>query len=170
MTNRVHFDRWFKQQIDKLVEDRDAGFVLVMVTFPLLERYLRQKTGAPPKSPFYVSGLLNVLPELRTRQDAERFWRVYRHGLLHNVTMSETSHGLTHDLDIVEIQQDGKVWLNPVLFARRVLATIENDFEVFEKGHPIPTVTAYALSPSAYGPSTVYMGTAAPTPASKQKK
>jgi len=162
MTSRDNFRAWFAAQIEKLAPDRNAGFVIAMISFPLLERYLRQQTQAVPKSPTFAAGLLKVLPELGTTKAAEPFWRIYRHGLLHNVTMSQESHGLTHDTAIVAIEDNGKVWLNPVLFAQRVLTIIEADFETFERGRPLPTVVAYGTAPEPQGYSTIYLGTSTP--------
>lgn len=162
MPARDNFRAWFSTQIQKLIPDRNAGFVIAMITFPLLERYLRRQTGAEPKSPLFVAGLLKVLPELGTSKTAKKFWSNYRHGLLHNVTMSQESHGLTHDTEIVKTETNGKVWLNPILFAQRVLDTIEADFETFEGGQPLPKVTVYGTRPQSDGTSILYMGTSTP--------
>lgn len=160
--NRKNFRSWFTSQLAKLTPDREAGFVIVMISFPLLERYLRQKTGAEPKSPKFTERLLKIFPELGGRDKAQAFWTGYRHGLLHNVTMSRQSHGLTHDKPVVEIESNGKVWLNPPLFAQRVLDTIEGDFATFERGTPLPTVVAVASPPGPQGFSNIYLGTGTP--------
>ena len=44
-THRANFDAWYKEVLDLLYPRRDAGFAILLVAFPLLERYLRQKTG-----------------------------------------------------------------------------------------------------------------------------
>ena len=77
--------------------------------------------------------------------------------------MSKENHGLTHDTAIVKIEATGKVWLNPVLFAERVLVTIEADFETFEGGQPLPKVTVYGTEPQPNGTSILYMGTSTPS-------
>ena len=159
MTSRENFRAWFTSQINKLIPDREAGLVMVMIVFPLLERYLRRQTRAKPKSPLFVTGLLKVLPELRTIEAAKKFWWNYRDGLLHNVTMSRASHGLTHDTAIVTVEANGKVWLNPILFAQRVLDVIEADFEVFVGGQPLPRVTVYETEPQPGGAPIRYLGT-----------
>jgi hypothetical protein len=164
MTNRTNFRAWFASQIHKLSPDRDAGFVIAMISFPLLERYLRQKTNAEPKNKAFIAGLLKALPELGTTEAAILFWNSYRHGLLHNVTMNRESHGLTHDSEIVCIEKD-KVWLNPVLFAERIISTIENDFEIFEKGKlPLPTVAEYGRVPENRDSSPYFLGTSVVPP------
>ena len=162
MTNLDNFQTWFADYLRSLATDRNAGFIIAMVSFPLIERYLRQKTGAEPKSPRFVAGLLKVLPELQTVGTAQAFWTTYRHGLLHNVAMSKETHGLTHDTGIVQVESNGKVWLNPVLFSERVLGTIEADFTVFESGGVLPTVNIYGRVPERAGAPNYYLGTGTP--------
>lgn len=162
MTNRDNFRNWFAFQIERLSSDRDAGFIIALASFPLLERYLRQLTKSEPKSSEFMTGLLKFLPELGTAQSAQLFWTTYRHGLLHNVTMSRETHGLTHDSRIVEVHSDGRVWLNPVLFARRILASIEADFHTFQRGDPLPAVSVYGRVPDSTSTSPYILGTAAP--------
>jgi hypothetical protein len=111
---------------------------------------------------------LKVFPELVSVEVAEKFWTTYRHGLLHNVTMSRESHGLTHESAAVQIEPNNKVWLNPVLFAARVLETIERDFETFERGPPLPTVNIYGRVPEPIGGvPNYYLGTGSPPSGSK---
>ncbi len=162
MTHQENFRNWFADHIRALAPDRNAGFILALVSFPLLERYLRQKTKAEPKHPRFIAGLLEILPELQTPAIAQTFWTTYRHGLLHNVAMSRETHGLTHDSRIVEIESTGKVWLNPVLFASRVLEAIETDFHTFESGHDLPTVNIYGRVPEQPSAPNYYLGTGSP--------
>ena len=102
--------------------------------------------------------------ELGNSNVAQTFWTTYRHGLLHNVTMSRETHGITHDsLKIVDVESSGKIWLNPVLFSERVLCTIENDFPTFEGGSPaLPTVSIYPRVPEHPGAPYYYLGTGTP--------
>ena len=65
MTNHTNFQNWFKGVLEKLCQDENAGFVLLIVAFPLLERYLRQKSGtyeAPSLSSDFYTELRKVLP------------------------------------------------------------------------------------------------------------
>jgi hypothetical protein len=162
VTNRDNFRTWFAAQFRKLSDDHDAGFIMAMAAFPLLERYLRQSTKSEPKSPRFIAGLLKVFPELASIGAAQTFWTTYRHGLLHNVTMSRESHGLTHESAAVQIDANHKVWLNPVLFAERVVALIEADFHTFESGEPLPTVNVYGRVPEHSGAPNYYLGTGMP--------
>lgn len=158
MSGRENFDAWFAAPIAALRGNTDAGFVLVMATFPLLERYLRQKTGAKPRERPFADGLLSIFPELGTVEVAVSFWQSYRHGILHDITMNRDSHGLRTDCQIVEVEANGKVWLNPALFSERVVSLIQNDFQTFSSGRaPLPVVT-----PHVKGTRITY-GTGMPT-------
>jgi len=160
--NRTNFEAWFGSKLTALMSDREAGFVIVMVTFPLLERYLRQKSRGEPSTDKFNRALLQVLPELKDRPSANLFWAIYRHGLLHNVALSKESHGLSHDKPIVEVGPNEKVWLNPNLFAERVLVTIRNDFTTFEQGVVLPQVSPLQPKGDVSVTNTVYYGTSMP--------
>jgi hypothetical protein len=45
--SRENFDAWFVNVLESLYPRREAGFVILMIAFPLLERYLRQRVGLP---------------------------------------------------------------------------------------------------------------------------
>jgi hypothetical protein len=161
MTNRDNFRIWFGDYIRSLVGDPKAGFLLAMVSFPLLERYVRQLTNAEPHSPKFIAGLRKVLEDLRTDAIAQTFWSTYRHGILHNVTMSPEAHGLTRQDHVVQVHSDGKIWLDPFLFSQRVLDTIEKNFETFESGFPLPTVNIYTHPSDSPGTFDPFIGTGA---------
>jgi hypothetical protein len=160
MTNRDNFRVWFAEYIRKWAGDGNAGFILAMVSFPLLERYLKQATKSEPNSPKFLAGLRKVL---QTDAITHEFWTTYRHGILHNVTMSPEAHGLTHQIDdVVQVHADGKIWLNPFRFSQRVLETIEKDFETFERGYPLPTANVYTRPSDSRGTFDPFTGTGAP--------
>lgn len=157
-----NFEAWFGEPLRRLMRDRDSGFAVAMIAFPLLERYLKQRSRSEPNKPPFNTELLRVFPELTTVKNANLFWSIYRHGLLHNVALSRGTHWLSHDKPIVEVQKDGKVWLNPKLFAKRVLKLIRDDFTTFESGIPLPQVfpvTELASGGVAY---LSYVGTGMP--------
>jgi hypothetical protein len=43
--HKKNFEVWYKAILEGLYSNRNAGFVILMVAFPLLERYLREKSG-----------------------------------------------------------------------------------------------------------------------------
>ena len=173
-TNHDNFHSWYTSVLIKLFPDRDAGFVILMAVFPLLERYLRHKSGLTSRDDLtdgFMDSLRALFPELPDRSVCRHFWQVYRNGLLHEVTLSrESRHGtpmpvgwISHDRPIVSIDPDTSLWVNPVLFAQRVLSTIDADFATFE-GPPsgrskLPTVVAH-VEPTVRGSvPSVLLGT-----------
>jgi len=158
--NLKNFKEWYVNILQGLYCKRDAGFIILMVAFPLLERYLREKSGVYEgtlknknnKSMFY-SELIAILPKLGDQKTARQFWDAYRHGLLHQVTLSLKKRQInkrivwkvTHDIGgILHRHSNGDFFIHPVNFAKKVINVIENDFSTFEgqhsPDHPLPTV------------------------------
>ena len=149
-THRDNFDAWYKGVLDLLYPHRDAGFPILLIAFPLLERYLRQKSGLTPDqslSDAFFYELTKLFPALATNAIARNFWQIYRNGLLHEITLSRRARSgtlmptswVSHDKPLITIEADGSMWINPVEFAQRVVATIEADFATFEGAAPVST-------------------------------
>src|SRR5262245_31793538 len=86
-----NFKRWFSSIVADLYNNEHAGFAILMIIIPVLERYLREKSGVHEErldSGFY-SELRGVFPTLSDNEMADEFWHVYRNGLLHQVTPSQ---------------------------------------------------------------------------------
>ena len=92
-----------------------------------------------------------LFPELRDVVTAKKFWQVYRNGLLHDATMSSRDRAsnpmpvgsLSHDIPNIAIDLDGRFWLHPCDFAKRVVQAIESDFATYERNSSVerlPTV------------------------------
>jgi hypothetical protein len=45
-----NFEAWFGVPLTNLMADRNAGFIVAMTAFCLLERYLRQRTRSEPNT------------------------------------------------------------------------------------------------------------------------
>jgi hypothetical protein len=60
--HRDNFEKWFGAVLEHLMRDRNAGFVVVVATFPLLERYLVQKALSEANSKPFNEALLAVFP------------------------------------------------------------------------------------------------------------
>jgi hypothetical protein len=45
--NLANFNRWFKEPLLEMQGNPEAGFIVVMISLALLERYLREKSGVP---------------------------------------------------------------------------------------------------------------------------
>jgi hypothetical protein len=152
------FDLWFAKHIDHLNADPHGGFAVLMIAIPLLERYLREKSGSHEgnlSTAFYVefSKLFPTVPSTVVDQ----FWHCYRNGLLHQATFSKkphksrpapgiwiTSRSAAHP-DIINFDSTQNVFhLLPKEFTEKVVATIRSDFATYQApgspSHPPPTV------------------------------
>ena len=150
ITHRTNFDTWYKATLDRLYPHRDAGFAILLIAFPLLERYLRKKTGLTSDqnlSNAFFDELTKLFPTLKTNATARNFWQIYRNGLLHEITLSRQARSgtampigwVSHDKTLITIESDGSMWINPVEFAQRVVTTIHADFTTFEGSSPAST-------------------------------
>ncbi len=138
-----NFRAWYVAALESLYPSRDAGIATLMISLPLLERYLRQRTGLTPEQSLddrCMDTLRTIFPEIPDADTARSFWAVYRNGFLHQATLSQRTRrgnalpegSLTHDVELaVTVQPDGSFVLHPVLFSRRVVLAIESDFLVF---------------------------------------
>jgi hypothetical protein len=74
--DRANFEKWFKKPILKLQKDSEAGFILVILSIALLERYLREKSGLSERTGVdaqFVNELSNAFPVLGKDDLALRF-------------------------------------------------------------------------------------------------
>ena len=160
--HRENFENWFVETLKGLYPKRDAGFAILMIPFPLLERYLRQKSGIGEKvldAPFYEE-LVKFIPELRDKVNACKFWHVFRNGLLHQVAIStENRRGdqmpqgiLSHDFPkAVEVDSQGRFRVQPVELSERIISGIQADFAIYESTlasphHPPPRIQTFDTS------------------------
>ena len=146
-----NFREWYVKVLESLYPKRANGIATLMISFPLLERYLRKANGLKPEEHLNDScmntlqTLFAALPDTAT---AWAFWHVYRNGLLHQATLStHTRKGtmlpagsMTHDLNVpLAIRSSGSFVLQPVLFSKEVVQTIEINFKIFDgAGTPGP--------------------------------
>ncbi len=164
-TNYENYRSWYADLLPTLFPDRNAGFIILMVAFPLLERYLRQIVGLGPKDNLNedcMKELCKLFPELPDETASRQFWDVFRNGILHQVTLSrENRKGvllplglLCHNKPVISIDAQGEFWVNPVLFTQRILTAIEGNFGAFEgkssAGQPLPTVVTHGSSSAPY--------------------
>jgi hypothetical protein len=171
--NWNNFNAWYVAILESLYERRDAGIAVLMISLPLLERYLRRKHSLRPEdnmTDVAMNGLCLMFPALKGPHEARAFWNVYRNGFLHQATVSKATKGgmalpdgwLTHDItEPVRVEPDGSFTVNPVLFSKVVLATISKDFAAFEADAP-PLPQVARRDPMTI-PST-YLGTGSGRP------
>ncbi len=139
----ANFKAWYADVLAALYPNRNAGIAVLMLSLPLAERYLRQKNKVGPEEALIdacMTSLIAILPALRDVATARQFWAVYRHGFLHQATLSAAARGgaslpvgwLTHDTaEPFEIRRDGSFQLHPVLLSQAIVGAIETDFAVF---------------------------------------
>jgi hypothetical protein len=157
--NRENFKLWFREIIEDLYKKENAGFPILMITFPLLERYIRSKSGVnedPTLGDTFYNELVKLFPVLKDKDIAKKFWHVYRNGILHQATLSQrTGKGiqmpdgwLSGVKKVVEIDSSGAFWVNPVEFAKHIIDVIDKDFSNFEAksflDHPLSTARLMA--------------------------
>ncbi len=168
-THHDNFRSWYVDTLEFLYPRREAGFPILMIVFPLLERYIRQKVGLPPQSQLtdkFYDELRNMFPELTDKATAEQFWQVYRNGLLHEVTISRQNRKgdqmpvgrVSHDRPRISVDPDGSFWIHPVDFAKRVTEVIEADFATFEgvvSASQLPSEKVHASGVQQAGPTVL---------------
>jgi hypothetical protein len=158
MPAKHDFKCWYTDILTGLYDNGNAGFVLLMIAFPLFERYLREKSGVHEgdlNEAFYTE-LRKIFPIIPDNTVGRQFWQVYRNGLLHQVALSQQSKKgivmprawLSGDADMLTISPTGDFWVHPAKFAKHIMTTIEGDFTIFEgvnsPNHPLPAVHVVA--------------------------
>lgn len=145
---------WFVDALAPIRDNPHSGFILAIVAFPLLERYLREKSsiGERDLNAGFFASLEVVFPEIKSQ--GRDFYAAYRNGLLHQAAFSlEKTKGKIralakagfsgYDLRPVYFEpSDGWFYLNPREFYGRVVDTILDDFKTYEGNlsvkHPLP--------------------------------
>jgi hypothetical protein len=156
-----NFQQWIRDPIRRLSRQRHTGFSVAMITFPVLERWLRGKVGIKGRrlrgsdaDQFYAE-LAVQFPVLRDPADgsfphaAESFWQAFRNGILHQVAFStkpikarvNTQPPFCAFVErsaapIVPTYSPPTFLLNPHAFAQAVLSIIEADFRSYEAADP----------------------------------
>lgn len=153
--HQADFKQWFVQAMAPLRKDGHAGFIFAMVTFPLLERFLRGKfsiadaTGGLSTDAY--NWLNTSLPDLSQR--ADDFWAGYRHALLHQATFQDFRLVRGQRVVIASPNISGfdprpvylntienRFYLNPIAFFDFVTNQILTDFTSYEcSSSPLPT-------------------------------
>ena len=150
---KKEFNDWYVSVLTDLYV-KQAGFPILLISFPILERYLRQVSGVGESrlnDQFYVT-LKDMFGSLINRNIAKQFWHIYRNGLLHQVTFSQrnqrdeelTPACITFDQE-QPIQYKNKIFsVNPISFSERVIQCVSSDYEEMtgenSPNHPGPYI------------------------------
>jgi hypothetical protein len=148
--SEADFRKWFVESLAPLRKNGDAGFIFVFGAFPLLERYLRRKSGCPDGqnlTPAFFANLGLLFPDIAGNE--HQFWDCYRNGLLHQATFpaakldKKTGIWVTlpeagisgHDpRPVYFLPVANQFFLNPISFFDAVTIAILADFAVYEGG------------------------------------
>jgi|SRR6266705_654578 len=160
--NLANFDRWFKEPILELQEDPNAGFIIVMISLALLERYLREKSGVTEGklNAGFRAEMMKLFPVIASDDIAKIFWAVCRNGLMHQATFRTTWGGKNVTMGLLESAAEiehrygssgDTFMISPTRFSNRVIEVIENDPSTFEAPHSpnhplsqVSSVTGYS--------------------------
>ena len=136
--DKENFDNWFVNTLKVLQQGEHTGFCILILAFPLLERYLRGKHSCAGNS-LSTAAKDDLHPLLGVPKDkTEAFWELYRHGLLHQATF-KTNAAKAAGAEIsgsgVVVSYENDVFtVDPTEFSNRVIDIISGDFEPYRKG------------------------------------
>jgi len=146
---KENFKKWFVGTIDLLCKEEFAGIPLLMISFPLFERYAEAIN----------KNIFQAFCEdfrLHNKKEAIIVWKTFRNGILHSASFNTEVDLIEYDEyksielinqcgvkdDIskeVQIEQDKagqwSVFISPVKFARKVIKLVLNNFEMFYKAN-----------------------------------
>lgn len=177
----TQFDQWYATPLKYLNVYEHGGFAVLMISLPLAERYFREKSGCNERislTDSFYDEFIKVFTNL-SRSDAQSFWKIYRHGLLHQATFKkDTSPGVISPAPwITSAQHSSQAIItinhttNEIIvltkeFSEKILSTIKSDFPSFlapgAPNHPTPIVSTPQFlgntstgSPNVFSPSPV---------------
>jgi hypothetical protein len=160
-TDRENFEAWFVRPLQSLFEREEFGFIIVMVTLPLLERYLRQKAKLHSDKKLNDTFFVAFEELFPLGGKAKKFWRMCRNGLLHQSTFSGRGVFIVHgQSEPLAVDHEAFFRLEPVIFAQKVLAAILSGFEDYVSMEPPLPKVFWLLAPGV-GPPMI-LGTGAP--------
>lgn len=147
--NETQFRKWYVEILDDLYK-KEAGFPIMLIALPILERYLREETGIGEEKidDRFFKGLISIFPRIN---NATQFWHTYRNGLLHQVTFSLRNRRnksmppacirFDQDEPVVYDEKD-RVSVNPILFAKEIMEKVLANYKGMNgsrsPNHPIP--------------------------------
>jgi len=152
--NQQQFQVWFEKPLMELINNSsikdDAGYAILLISIPILERYLREKSKSYQQTPLpkaFYDALHDKFPEI-PRNKAEDFYGIFRNGLVHQVTIRAvkgkgSAQGQIQNAGscIAYNASKNHFSVHPEAFARRVLNIINSDFSTFEapgsRDHPL---------------------------------
>ena len=150
--DETQFRKWYVEILEDLYQ-KEAGFPIMLIALPILERYLREETGIGENTldDRFFNGLIGVFQEIKEINKAKQFWHTYRNGLLHQVTFSlRNMKNQTMPPSCIRFDQDepvvydenDRVSVNPILFAKKIVDKVLANYKCMNgsrsPNHPIP--------------------------------
>ena len=151
--------KWFREPLTQLYSNHDAGFIILMASLPLLERYLREKSGIGDdrlnsKGNIFYTRLIDLFPSLKDIPTATLIWDLLRNGLLHQGTIKTVAGNAIIEMGVKDSAADIEitgysaagitVTISPSKFSEKVIAKMEQDWGTSKlpgsKTYPIPIV------------------------------
>lgn len=156
-TTRDSFNSWFRDVLSSLSGNTNAGFVVLITSLTLLERFLREKSGNRERDSLddaFFSAFIRLFPNIPDVAVAKIFWKMCRHGLMHQATfrtgrghVSVVEIGIDESADVIDYRPIGPNYsfkVSPTKFSTLILAEIDRDFASFEAPgspeHPLPQI------------------------------
>jgi hypothetical protein len=154
-TGLEKFNEWLKKPL-KMLYEANAGYPILMITLPLLERFLRAKSKSLDSQQFNNEAheeMAKIFPALKDSSGSRAFWPAYRNGLLHQAfpnVKTKADPYLTFGLEMaIKYRPKEKIIVvNPIIFSKKVIEVIESNFSFFEavsNSHPIPDVHSLVI-------------------------
>lgn len=158
-TDLRNFRRWIRDPVQRLLKQKHAEFALAMISFPVLERLVRGKSGTsdnPINQPFYLA-LTDCFTELRDPPSGkflhvgQVFWQGFRNGILHQATFSTKPVTVQKKEQppascvfrprsgiAIEVRESKRVIIvDPFAFSKSVLELVESDFGSYRMAETI---------------------------------
>ena len=154
------FRTWFMASLTPMRNDPHAGFIFILTALPLLERFLRNKSGCcegKDLTDVFFTNLGALLGDILGKE--RECWDCYRNGLLHQVTFPKAKlkrkTGIWVSLPEAGLSGDDRrpayfdstknqFFLNPVVFFDLVTNEILANFAIYEgtpvTNYPLPKV------------------------------
>jgi hypothetical protein len=169
--SEADFRKWFVESLDPVQKNGNAGFIFVFVAFPLLERYLRRKSGCPDGQNLTENFFKHFALLFKDIAGNEHeFWDCYRNGLLHQATFPQSKldkkTGIWTSLPdagisgydprpVYFLPETRQFFLNPISFFDTVTKAILGDFGTYEKSATTHYSLPWTYDPFAAVPNTV---------------
>ena len=116
-SDRENFEAWFVRPLQSLYNKEEFALIIVMVTLPLLDRYLQQKTklvGKSRRRQAFFAAFEQLFP---IGENAETFWWMCRSGLLHQGTFNGRGVCIVHgQSEPLIVDHRGCFSIQPVFF------------------------------------------------------